>query len=111
MKKLNFKFNDAYNKVREYRPIIAPNLIFMSQLMDYETKIASENLNKNNSLLLKKSNSPDLVEDSSSSSNSSSMSSSSSSSSSATIDSNDAKNRFFNFNSISKEKSKSILVN
>ena len=51
MKKLNFKFNDAYNRVREYRPIIAPNLIFMSQLMDYETKIASENLNKNNSLL------------------------------------------------------------
>jgi hypothetical protein len=110
MKKLNFKFNDAYNRVREYRPIIAPNLIFMSQLMDYETKIASENLNKNNSLLLKKSNSPDLVEDSSSSSNSSSMSSSSSSSS-ATIDSNDANNRFFNFNSITKEKSKSILVN
>ena len=108
MKKLNFKFNDAYNRVREYRPISAPNFIFMSQLMDYETKIASENLNKNNSLLLKKSNSPDLVEDSSS--NSSSMSSSSSSSS-ATIDSNDANNRFFNFNSITKEKSNSILVN
>ncbi len=31
--------NDAYNFVREKRPIIAPNLVFMSQLMDYETKL------------------------------------------------------------------------
>ena len=33
--------NDAYNFVREKRPIIAPNLVFMSQLMDYEAKLNS----------------------------------------------------------------------
>jgi hypothetical protein len=31
--------NDAFNLVKEARPIIAPNLIFMSQLMDYESAI------------------------------------------------------------------------
>jgi hypothetical protein len=39
MNKINLKMNDAYNYVREKRPIIAPNLVFMSQLMDYETKL------------------------------------------------------------------------
>lgn len=41
MKLKGLKFNDAYNRVRELRPIIAPNLIFMSQLMDYETKLSN----------------------------------------------------------------------
>ncbi len=31
--------NDAYNFVREKRPIIAPNLVFMSQLMEYEKQL------------------------------------------------------------------------
>ncbi len=35
------KKNDAYTFVREKRPIIAPNLVFMSQLMDYEAKLNS----------------------------------------------------------------------
>ena len=30
--------NEAFNRVREMRPIVAPNLIFMSQLMDFEGK-------------------------------------------------------------------------
>ena len=33
------KMNDAYNFVREKRPIIAPNLVFMSQLMEYEKQL------------------------------------------------------------------------
>jgi hypothetical protein len=45
MKKINMKMNDAYNFVREKRPIIAPNLVFMSQLMDYEKQL---NDNKSN---------------------------------------------------------------
>lgn len=48
MKKQNLKFNDAYNKVRELRPIIAPNLVFMSQLMDYETRLLNNNNNDSN---------------------------------------------------------------
>jgi hypothetical protein len=39
--------NDAYNLVREKRPIIAPNLVFMSQLMDYETKLNDSTVKAN----------------------------------------------------------------
>ena len=46
MKKLNLKLVDAYEKVREKRPIIAPNIVFMNQLMDYETKL-TEKMSKN----------------------------------------------------------------
>ncbi len=34
--------NDVYTRVREMRPIVAPNLIFMSQLMDFETCLLVE---------------------------------------------------------------------
>ena len=47
MNKYNMSMNEAYDRVRNKRPIIAPNIIFMSQLMDYESKI----LNNNNSSL------------------------------------------------------------
>lgn len=39
MKKFNLKLDDAYSQVRSKRPIISPNLVFYSQLMDYESKI------------------------------------------------------------------------
>jgi dual specificity MAP kinase phosphatase len=39
MKKYSLNLNEAYSKVREMRPIIAPNLIFMSQLMEFEAKL------------------------------------------------------------------------
>ena len=42
MNKMQMRMNDAYNMVRDKRPIIAPNLVFMSQLMDYEVKLSSE---------------------------------------------------------------------
>jgi dual specificity MAP kinase phosphatase len=42
MRKLKLKMNDAYGKVREKRPIVAPNLIFMSQLMDFELSLFKE---------------------------------------------------------------------
>ncbi len=47
MKKLNISMDDAYNRVREKRSIIAPNLIFMSQLMDFEAKYIKINRNTN----------------------------------------------------------------
>ena len=103
MKKHNLKFNEAYNKVRDLRPIIAPNLIFMSQLMDYDAKLESlKSVNQKSSLELS-----DLTDDTSSSSSSYN---SSTSSSSTTVSSSSADdNKFFPFNkSISNEKS--ILV-
>ena len=39
MRRHRQRMNDAYARVREMRPIVAPNLIFMSQLMDFETKL------------------------------------------------------------------------
>jgi dual specificity MAP kinase phosphatase len=41
MNKQRLRMNDAYEKVRESRPIIAPNIVFMSQLLDYEAKLFS----------------------------------------------------------------------
>ena len=61
MKKLNISMDDAYNRVREKRTIIAPNLIFMSQLMDFEAKFIKINRNMN-----------EIVSDASDESNSSS---------------------------------------
>lgn len=105
MKKLELKFNDAYNKVREYRPIIAPNLIFMSQLMDYETKLADITVDSpiNTRQLTV------ISEDSNSSSSSSTTSSNTNSNDSTnSINSN---NSFFIFkNSISNDKNNTILV-
>jgi hypothetical protein len=49
MKKLNLTMNEAYNKVKEIRPIVAPNLVFMSQLMDYEEMLAGSSVNNTNS--------------------------------------------------------------
>jgi len=43
MSRFNLTMNDAYNQVKEQRPIISPNLIFMSQLMDYGAKLACNN--------------------------------------------------------------------
>lgn len=48
MSRFNLKMNDAYNQVKVHRPIIGPNLIFMSQLMDYETNLETNTLNKLN---------------------------------------------------------------
>jgi protein tyrosine phosphatase len=47
MKKLNISMDDAYSRVREKRSIIAPNIIFMSQLMDFEAKFIKNNRNLN----------------------------------------------------------------
>ncbi len=41
--------NEAYNRVKEIRPIVAPNLVFMSQLMDYEEILAKSSTNNSNS--------------------------------------------------------------
>ena len=41
MHKYKIKMNDAYNRVRELRPIVAPNFIFMSQLFDFEANMFS----------------------------------------------------------------------
>jgi hypothetical protein len=49
MKKLNLTMNEAYNRVKEIRPIVAPNLVFMSQLMDYEEILAKSSTNNSNS--------------------------------------------------------------
>ena len=57
MKKLNISMDDAYNRVREKRSIIAPNLIFMSQLMDFEAKYIKINRNNTNEILSDESNS------------------------------------------------------
>lgn len=40
MKKLNKSMNDAYNLVSDKRKIIGPNLLFMSQLSDYDDELA-----------------------------------------------------------------------
>lgn len=47
MYKYNLSMNDAYSKVKDIRPIVAPNLIFMSQLMDYEAKLNPKESNVN----------------------------------------------------------------
>lgn len=47
MYKYNLSMNDAYSKVKDIRPIVAPNLIFMSQLMDYEAKLNAKESNVN----------------------------------------------------------------
>ena len=39
---MRLSMNEALNKVRQIRPIVAPNLIFMSQLSDYETRILGQ---------------------------------------------------------------------
>lgn len=39
MSRFNLEMNDAYNQVKKVRPIIGPNLIFMSQLMDFEINL------------------------------------------------------------------------
>ena len=39
MRQFGISTNDAFNKVREKRPIISPNIVFMSQLMDYESRL------------------------------------------------------------------------
>lgn len=39
MRLLGISMNDAYNRVRELRPIVAPNIVFWSQLTDYEVKL------------------------------------------------------------------------
>lgn len=54
MKKLQMSMNEAYAQVREKRSIIAPNLIFMSQLMDFEENnlLIKKNLNLKKSALV-----------------------------------------------------------
>lgn len=43
--------NDAYNQVKIQRPIIGPNIIFMSQLMDYESVLKlQDTTNKHNNV-------------------------------------------------------------
>jgi hypothetical protein len=39
MQKTKTKLNENYNRIRELRPIIAPNLIFMSQLTEFEREL------------------------------------------------------------------------
>lgn len=39
MHKYNMRMNDAYARVRDMRPIVAPNLIFIGQLLDFESKL------------------------------------------------------------------------
>lgn len=39
MRQFGISTNEAFNKVREMRPIVAPNIVFMSQLMDYESRL------------------------------------------------------------------------
>lgn len=39
MYKQKLRMDPTYNRVREMRPIVAPNLIFMSQLMDFEAQL------------------------------------------------------------------------
>ncbi len=41
MHKKRLAMDDVYSSVREMRPIVAPNLIFMSQLMDFDTSVLS----------------------------------------------------------------------
>jgi hypothetical protein len=40
MKKNNMSMNDAYNLVSDKRKIIGPNLLFMSQLSEYDDELA-----------------------------------------------------------------------
>ncbi|CAF0837725.1 unnamed protein product [Brachionus calyciflorus] len=39
MKMQNFKAIEAYQKIKEIRPIIAPNIVFMNQLFNFEKKL------------------------------------------------------------------------
>ena len=52
MKEYGKTMDDAYSMVRKKRPIIAPNLIFMSQLMDFETENAKTMCKSNSSKCL-----------------------------------------------------------
>lgn len=45
MSKFNLDMNDAYNQVKIQRPIIGPNIIFMSQLMDFESVLKLKGTN------------------------------------------------------------------
>lgn len=58
MSKLHLDMNDAYNQVKNQRPIIGPNLIFMSQLMDFEINLHKNNAKNPDSLNYKSSAPP-----------------------------------------------------
>lgn len=49
MSRFNLDMNDAYNQVKVQRAIIGPNIIFMSQLMDFEASLKLHINNKQTS--------------------------------------------------------------
>lgn len=51
MSRTNLEMNEAYNRVKQKRPIIGPNLIFMSQLQEYDINLHSTNKPTKNSVV------------------------------------------------------------
>lgn len=49
MSRYNMNLNDAYDRVKLFRPIIGPNLIFMNQLQDYDSSL-HQNKNASDSI-------------------------------------------------------------
>lgn len=47
MRQFGISMNDAYNKVLQMRPIIAPNIAYYSQLMDFDAKLKSSTSSSN----------------------------------------------------------------
>lgn len=41
MKKYGYDWNKAYNKVKEIRSIVGPNIMFLSQLIEYEKQLSN----------------------------------------------------------------------